>query len=91
MTSSQGRFDHVLGQYMANRHRMQSLLQREDGSLRDQFEEDLLLNIHRRNSLSVKDHTIESLYHSAYLFGGDGGGCDGGSYAGLFNVACLLV
>ena len=35
----------MLGQYMVNQHRMQSLLRLEDGSLRDQFEEDLLLNI----------------------------------------------
>ena len=76
----------MLGQYMANRHRMQSLLRLEDGSLRDQFEEDLLLNIYRRNFLSVKDHVIESSYHGANLFGSDDGGCDGGSYAGLFNV-----
>ena len=52
----------MLGQYMVNRHRMQSLLRLEDGSLRDQFEEDLLLNIHRRNSSSFKDHIIESSY-----------------------------
>ena len=53
----------MLGQYMVNWHRMQSLLRLEDGLLRDQFEEDLLLNIHRRNSLSVKDHTIQSSSH----------------------------